>query len=290
MVEFGIVVAVGPEGVADSTLDFVAAEALRRGTGVELLHVVHALVAVPASVEQVQAIDVAITKVGREVLTAAALGLRPRLGGRVPLNTEILTGPVVTTLADHADRADLIVLERRDVGRLERMLTMSVSTRVAAHTHTPVVVVPRSWTGDLAPDLPVTVGVDQPLEALHQVEAAGEYAVASARPLLVLHAAWLAEPYQGPVLASYPRTEWIADADRDLATGLQKLTEQPGAQIDREVQWARPVDMLVDATRHSAVLVLNRRTGDHPLGGHLGQVTRTVLRHAECPVLVVDRT
>ncbi|GAA4743899.1 universal stress protein [Nocardioides endophyticus] len=290
MSEFGIVVAVGPEGVGDATLDFVAAEALRRGTGVELLHVIHALVAMPASIEQVQAIDVAITKVGREVLTAAALALRPRLGGRVPLNTEILTGPVVATLADHADFADLIVLERRDAGRLERMLTMSISARVAAHTHAPVVVVPRSWTGDLDPDLPVTVGADEPLEALHQVETAQDYAAASGRPMLVLHAAWLAEPYQGPVLASYPRTEWIADADRELATGLEKLAEQPGAKVDREVQWARPVDMLVEATRHSAVLVLNRRPGEHPLGGHLGQVTRTVLRHAECPVMVVDRT
>lgn len=290
MGEFGIVVAVGPEGVGGATLDFVAAEALRRGTGVELVHVVHAMVAMPASLEQVQAVDGAIRKVGRQVLTAAAIALRPRLGGRVPLNTEIVTGPVVTTLADRADFADLIVVERREVSPLERLLTMSISTRVAAHTHTPVVVVPRSWSGDLGPDLAVTVGVDQPLDALHQVETAQDYASDSGRPLRVLHAAWLAEPYQGMVLAGYPRREWVGNAERELATGLEKLRDQPDTRLESEVQWARPVDLLVDATRSSAVLMLNRRMGEHPMGGHLGQVTRTVLHHAECPVMVVDQT
>ena len=43
------------------------------------------------------------------------------------------------------------------------------------------------------------------------------------------------------------------------------------------------------ATKTSYLLVLSRRD-EHPLGAHLGPMTRTVLRHAEGPVMVVGRT
>lgn len=281
--EFGVVVAVGPDGVRDGTLDFAAAEARQRGTGVELVHVVHSLVVVPTTADQMQSLDTALLRVGREVLTDGAERLKARPHGAVPTSTEILSGPVAATLASRAAERDLVVLERREPDRLERLLTMSVSTRVAAHAEAPVVVVPHGWSPAAAP-LPVTVGVDHAIEAAGQVEPAAAYAVASGRELRVLHAMWLAEAYQDTFFVNHTREQWTAEADMELHQALEKMGDL-GTTVTRVVRWNRPVDALVGATRRSAVVVLSRRA-DHGLG----PVTRAVLRHAECPVMVVDRT
>lgn len=286
--EYGVLVAVGPEGIHDGALTFAAAEALRRGTGVELFHVVHSLMTVPASAEQMQALDVSLTECGRLRLTDASNRLRPLLDDQVPMTAEIRTGPVAAEITERAAAADLVVLERRDVGTVERLLTMSVSTRVAAHALVPVAVVPETWAPQPEDELPVVVGVDTPTDPVGQVEAALAYAGASGRSLEVLHAAWLAEPWEDLAFGNYSRDRWVQDADHELEMALAKLPET-SVEITREVQWRRPVDALVGATRRSAVLVLNRRA-EHALAPHLGSTTRAVLRHARGPVLVVDRT
>ena len=281
----GVLVAVGAGGVGDGTLDLVAAEALRRGTGVQVLHVVHSMVVLPPQTGQTTSIDLTLQRVGRDVLADAAARLRPRLEERVPLRTELLAGPVATTIADCSRGRDLVVLERREPDRLGHLLTMSVSTRVAAHAHVPVVVVPRGWS-PADRELPVTVGVDQPVDPVGQAEVAAAYAAETGRPLTVLHALWLAEAYQDAAFVHHTRRQWTAEADSALWRGLRKL-DGTGAEITHHVSWARPVDALVAASRRSTILVMSRRPGRH--GAHLGPVTRTELRHAECPVMVVDR-
>ena len=288
--EYGVLVAVGPDGIHEGTLDLAGAEAVRRGTGVELVHVVHSLVSAPSSVEQMQSLDLTLTRVGREVLTVAADRLRERLDGRVPLTTEIVSGPVAGTVAVRAADADLVVMERRDTGRAERLLTMSVSTRVAAHTTTPVVIVPEHWAHHYEEAaLPVTVGVDRPLDAPGQVETALAYARDAGRALVVLHAAWLAEQYQDLGFRNSTRDVWRHDAERELELALAKVPDLDTVDVSVDVPWRRPVEALVGATKTSYLLVLSRRD-EHPLGAHLGPMTRTVLRHAEGPVMIVGRT
>jgi nucleotide-binding universal stress UspA family protein len=287
--EIGVLVAVGPDGIHDGVLDVAAAQALRLGLGVELLHVVHSVVvAVPTSIDQVSSIDRALTEVGRAVLGDAAERLRPRLEGRVPLTVEIGFGPVARTIAQRGSRGKLIVLERRSTDRLERLLTMSVSTSVAAHAHVPVVVVPSTWSSAPGAALPVTVCVDRPLDAEVEVPPALAHARALDRPLVVLHAAWLAEPYQDVVFASGSPRQWIDEATHELHSSLKGV---PGAEADLtcDVRWGRPVDTLVKASQTSSLLVLHRRPATRPMAAHLGPVTRAVLRHSACPVLVIDR-
>lgn len=286
--ELGIIVAVGPDRVHGGTLDLAAAEALRRGTGVELLHVVHSVIALPSYQGQVLELDQALLEVGRSVLADAAERMGPLLRGEVPLSTELLVGPVAATIAHRGETRDLVVLERRAPQHLERLLTMSVSTRVAAHTTAPVVVVPQGWV-PAAADLPVTVGIDRPSDPLGQVETAASYAALHGRDITVLFAIWLAEPYQDVVFVNHTRRQWTHEADSELRLALEKL-DDPGVPVTRKVLWARPADALVAASRRSAALVLSRRPHRSRHGVHLGPVTRTVLRHAECPVLVFDRT
>ena len=50
----------------------------------------------------------------------------------------------------------------------------------------------------------------------------------------------------------------------------------------------RPADVLVAASESVRMVVVGRHDPVIPMGSHLGPVTRTVLNHAACPVLVVD--
>ncbi|CAI9407662.1 universal stress protein [Nocardioides sp. T2.26MG-1] len=192
------------------------------------------------------------------------------------------------SIVERGNETRLIVLEAREIGPVGRLVTRSVSTSVAAHAHVPVLVVPRSWTSAVGADLPVTVGVDEPLDVKHEVPFALEMARETGRPLVVLHAAWIAEPYQGVAFVGYPLKQWLDDAYQELDTALSGMTTEADA-VTCDVHWARPVDALVRATQRSSVLVLSRRPATRPLAPHLGPVIRAVLHHAECPVMVVDR-
>jgi len=57
--------------------------------------------------------------------------------------------------------------------------------------------------------------------------------------------------------------------------------------VSIETQHGRPADSLVVASRTSVLVVVGRHDPLVPMGSHLGPVARTVLRAAECPVLLV---
>ena len=114
---------------------------------------------------------------------------------------------------------------------------MSVSTRVAAHAHAAVLVVPAGWRRGSYPPGPVTVGVDDPGQALDQVEPALAYARDLGRPLVVLHAAWLAEPYQDLVFGNTTREAWVHDGSTYIAK--HPTTSKPDAKSEDWIIAAR---------------------------------------------------
>lgn len=285
--DFRVLVGVGPDGVGDGVLDFVADEASRRGTGIALVHVVHVAGFVPAGVQAAEAFEDALSTVGRRTLKAAADRLRSRVDDRVPIRSNLITGPVVRTLVELGNSRDLVVMERRDLPLHERLLTMRISTGVAARSRTPVAVVPHTWR-PAVPDLPVAVGIDQALDVWPQVEFAARYAHDVGRPLRLLHALWLAESYWAAPTFEDLATTWTKEIQQDLDENLDKL---PGLAptTTSEVLWGPPADVLVKATKESSALVLSRRRRRKVPAQHLGPVTRTVLAHARCPVLLADR-
>lgn len=286
----GVLLPVPAGGLDDAALDAAAEEARTRGCGIELAHVVHVTIGVPASSDQVHQVDSSLGEVGRRVLTAAATGLRDRLGDDVPVTSELFFGPVVATLVERSAGAEVVVMPRRELSRLERLVTSSVSNGVAARAHVPVLSVPPGWRRSPTRPRIVTAAVDHPeTSGAAEIGCALERAAATGAALHVLRAAWVPQPYQGVVFQDQTREELLVEARRELEDATRHLVDaHPEVSVTWDVVWERPVDALVRASHRSELLVLGRRHPSLPVGSHLGPVARSVLRHSEGPVLVVE--
>ncbi len=156
-----VLVGIGDADLPEAALRYAAADAVRRGLGVRLVHVAHPPVA-PVAPEQLLIGFEAADLVGRQVLTGAHEHLvhlveellDQQAGGRrtreqqdaVPVEVDNQRGSVVPRLLDMCTGAEEIVLEHRAWSRMHRVLTGSVVTGVACRAHVPVVAVPEGWT------------------------------------------------------------------------------------------------------------------------------------------------
>ena len=271
-----------------AALRFAAVEARRRGCGVHLVHVLH-----PAYGQRDDAVDLEIVRgelrrAGSEVLARAAGQVREALGDSdLPVTSELQHGHVVTVLSEASAHASLVVVQRRHAVPLSHLSTMSVGNGVAARSHAPVVVVPHTWPDhDTAP---VVVGVDDATESFEVIRVAMEAARLRGARVLLLHAWWYSEAYDGLVFAGPAEA---AETARQRAAFQDEVSSSAEGLADLEVDVAvahgRPADLLVDATAWAQLVVLGRHHRRHPWGSHLDPITRTVLREAQAPVLVVD--
>ncbi len=284
-----VVVAVGhdPTGAA---LTYAAGEASRAGCGLHLLHVVHRVAQGPETV-LVRSID--LEQVGRSALTAAAERAADLVAADVPITTELVRGGrVATAIVERvAVDARMVVLQRRSLSRLQRVVTRSVSSGVAAHALVPVVSVPADWSPRESGAEPptVTVGVDAPERAEHVLRVAARAAAGRGARLRVLHTWSFPAAYDDLILDRTEEREWAARASAEVQAALDKIGDDlAGVDVDIVARHAYPSDALIEAGETSELLVIGRHDAVVPLGSHLGPVARAVLREATCPVLLAD--
>jgi len=134
-----IVLATDGSRDAERALEYARDLALRDGAQVI---VIHAFEAVPAYLGTSEKTEVAARHVGagREIAEQAQQALED---AGVDVATEVLQGPpgeAILRVAE-AHQADLIVMGTRGRGDLTSLLLGSVSHRVAAHSHIPVMIV-----------------------------------------------------------------------------------------------------------------------------------------------------
>lgn len=267
---------------ASGALRFAAAEAVRRQVGLRLVHVVPSVPPGPVAQDEVD-------RAGLALLERAASDVAAG-GDDVQVTTELVHGSVVAGLVGAAERAGLVVLQHDRMGRPGVVATQSITHPVAALCRVPVVAVPGGWREDRGrAGCTITVGADSGEGAPVVVAAALAEARTRGCGVRVLHAWHLRDPYDDLVFSGPAGDAHTDERRRLLADRLAGVMgEYADVPVELAVVHRRAADALVAACSWTTLLVVGRHRHTIPLGPHLGSVVRAVLRHATCPVLVVD--
>lgn len=286
-----IVVGIDGSLNSDAALAWAVAEATARGFD---LHLVSAGVYQgegPKAVYDDAVVDAAIA---REALATADTRLEVATARvRESAPDLVVTGEsgldrAADTLLALSARAHSVVVGRSGHGPVVGAVLGSVASRLVTHAQCPVVVVHESSLvggGGSAVRSGVTVGVDG--SALSEVALAQAFEQASVRGvgLHVVHAWWTrATAGQTPDT----QRDQIAQEGLTLSEALVGWAE---TYPDVEVRVTMPVGpavlALTEAARGAELLVVGSRGLGGVRGLLLGSVSRGVLKHATCTVVVV---
>ncbi|GAA3398589.1 universal stress protein [Streptomyces roseoviridis] len=311
-------VVVGLDGTeqADAAAEWAADEAVLRGTGVRLVHVLEPSpdVLVPFVSRE------PVASWGEELLASTAARLRASRPG-LSVTTQLLPSDPVTSLVLATEEdGGLLVLGSRALGGVAGYLLGSVGMTVAGRIERPVVLVrapgsspgPRDRPGqsrdggsrDGGPQDragtrtggsavggtgPVVVGVDlrDPVDGV----VAFAFAEAAARggELRLVHARRPSlHDRLVPPGAPDARHAAAPEVRRSLDVLLEPWRERfPGVAATGRVVAGSAGQELARAAEDAALLVVGRRTRRSALGAHLGSVAHAVLHHVRAPVAVV---
>jgi nucleotide-binding universal stress UspA family protein len=204
-------------------------------------------------------------------------------GATVQIDTEIPFAPLVPTLVDMSEHAQMIVVGSRGQGAFSRAVLGSVSTALIHHAHCPVAVLHGHAPSERA-HAPIVLGVDGSPASERATALAFEEASWRKAELVALHA-WSDADW--PEVAPIPWSVFSADAEKVLAERLAGWQERyPDVVVRRLVVPDHPAKHLI-AESESAQLVV---VGSHGRGGFagmlLGSVSSAVVHGVGAPVIV----
>ncbi|MFF4048439.1 universal stress protein [Streptomyces chartreusis] len=267
-------VIVGVDGSLNAVraLDWASDEAARRGAALRVVH------AVPDRDE------------AEPVLASAAVRVRER---HPDLSVEVkaMEGGTVRALLRESEGSELTVVGTRGLGGVAALLAGSVSLRLAAHVHGPLLVV----RGDHACDGERTVllGLEDDSDADAASYAFDEAKRRGAR-LRVVHSTHRHMTPELPSLIPGTSPGQRRRAQNDLAEDavprfdLARLRdEHPEVGVETHTVRRGAARALLDDTRESAVVVIGAHRRTSRLGPQLGPVAHTLLRSSHCPVVLV---
>lgn len=133
----------------------------------------------------------------------------------------------------------------------------------------------------------IVVGVDgsapsqRALEwALRQAEATGAIVVAVR--------AWTVPTGYGTGALTVPGVQWHADAEKSLEAAVALTSgERLEVPVRRLVAEGHPVTVLLAQAKGADLLVVGSRGHGGFVGAMIGSVSRHVVNHAPCPVVVI---
>lgn len=190
-------------------------------------------------------------------------------------------------LVETAAGAHLLVVGSRGHGAVLSLLLGSVSVAVTALAPCPVAVVRRSADDDAL--RPVVVGVDGTADSAGALTLGFELAAQQRRPLEVVHAAgeaWLfpVPDAAAPGMAEEVRADWQLLLAESVAGYSEKF---PDVTFTSDVVQGSAAEVLVAASEHASTLVVGARGRGALARRLLGSVSRSVVEHAHCTVVVV---
>jgi len=279
----GVVVGVDASSHASHAAEWAAAEAARRGT---TLYIVHALDFEPGS-----AIVGPIGDLSADPARAAHVQVLAQTEYRVrtahptlPVVTELVHQSPAGALVEASRRAALVVVGTRGRGGFAGLSLGSVSLRLAAHSHCPVVLL-RSAEHEIIHSGEVVLGMEHH-ESQEAVRFAFEAAACAGTRVHAVHA-WA--PYPGHAQDYISDTDILArHAADDMVTALKDVREQyPQVHVKISVVRGHPSAVLADASRGARLTVVGAHRHHGPLSVGVGPVIQGLLSHAESPVAVV---
>ncbi len=286
-----IVVGVGPAGRHLAALKYAASEAERRGWGIHLVLVVHPRWPGLDGAIELKLVGEELVRVDADTLTECEQWLADRSGGAVSVTSEIVRGAPAGALVAAGRKTGLIVLQHHRMSRDHHLPTMSITNAVASHADVPVVAVPDGWHEDEAAGLPVIAAVVDVESSRTVAECAAEAARLDGGELRLTRAwSYATDPeVDDPIFATSTAAEWESRLTDQITDGFAGLIDRrPALACHTDVVHGQAAYVLVEASRHARLVVIGRHRPTLPLGSHLGPVTRSVLTHAHCPVMVVD--
>lgn len=278
-----VVVGVDGDDTGLGALRYAVREARTRDATLRLVHVRPDHVAVmPVDLT----VRMAMERTGNQILAAATVTVQ-ELAPELKVSQELYDGPRAATLTRAAEHARMIVLGRTDRSLLERALGMATTAGVAARASCPVVCVPAAWPPATEQEV-VVVGFKSPHHAPELFRTAFAEAAARQARLVVVHAWKLPGAYDDLIVDRVGRQRFVEQAGEVLEPLLdQARGEFPEVAVEVTVVHEPPGRALVEASRHADLLILVRRAHGVPAATHLGSTARTLLREADCPVMVI---
>jgi nucleotide-binding universal stress UspA family protein len=145
--------------------------------------------------------------------------------------------------------------------------------------------------GDGQAEQVVVVGVDGSAESVAALRWASRYAAATGAQVHAVHA-WhypaafgVAPEGKAPETVSARVEQQIKD---DLAQAVAQVYPDPaGGQVEMQLRYGHPVEVLVDESQNADLLVVGRRGRNSFAGMLLGSVSIHCVTSAACPVVVV---
>jgi len=279
-------VVVGIDGSSNATdaARWAAAEAECRGVPLRLVHALHLPNGAAIPLEPAEYAERARAE-GRKLLASAQAALTDAFPG-LTIVTGLSDLSAARTLSVLSTDAALLVTGTRGHGGFAGMLLGSVSRKLAAHSHSPLVVVRGEHNEQELEKVVVGIEPDEPQAAIRYAFAAAE------RYGAVLHAVRAWYPYS--TYAS-PTGVYLADFDEvrnDERRDVEKLiapfrNEFPDVKIEISATRGNPVPNLAEAARGARLLVLGAHRHRGPLSVGAGYVVGGLLAHCPTPVAIV---
>lgn len=136
----------------------------------------------------------------------------------------------------------------------------------------------------------VLVGVDGSAESVAALSWAGRYAAATGGTVRAVRA-WhfpsaAGLPPEG--MAPEPVTGEIEQRMRaELAEAIANANLAPSVQVETEIGYGHPAQVLIDESKNAGLLVVGHRGHGGFTGMLTGSVAMQCVSHASCPVVVI---